>query len=176
MVFDFIKRHLNYIFVPLCIICISPVWSFNSALMFFPSTVSCKISPNPKQVWMDYAVKRLSSVDSVPETARVFAQQLTAFNDFYKLEFQVRGEGFIRFDNGDWICFITHSSHDDEEIGDVTVARDNHGRVFYNKGHICGGVISFFTKERNVKLNAHTFFDIFLSDSDNEVWVQMILH
>lgn len=176
MVFVLIKKHIKIISFQLCIWCISPAWSFNNALNFSPSTVSCKIAANPKQVWMESVVKRISSVDSVPETARVFAPQLTTFNDFYKLEFQIRGEGFICFDNGDWIYFMTHSSHDDEEIGDITVARDNLGRVFYNNGHICGGVIAFFTKERDVNFSAYNFFDIFLSDSDNEVWVEMILH
>lgn len=176
MVFDFIKRKKVFVQISLCSFCWALFFSFSTHVSNSISPPQVVFKSNAKSQWLDVAAKRIATIQSINEFSKVFSVQITSFDGFYKVEYQVKGEGFIVFENGDWIYFIPHSSHENEEIGDVTLAKDSQGNFYFNEGHICGGVISFYASDRNLKLDSYTFFNSFYSESDNKVWSRMILH
>lgn len=151
-------------------------FSFNT---YFPIAANSSIyfvKTSAKSQWLDSAATRVSKIQSVNESSKVFPVQVTSFEGFYKREYQIRGEGFVVFENGDWIYFVTHSSHENEEVGDITLGKDNQGNFYLNEGHICGGSISFYTSDSTLTLNSYTFFNNFFSDSDNKVWSRILKH
>jgi len=54
--------------------------------------------------------------------------------------YSVKGTAFISFPNDDWIYMTTHSIHQADIPGDFSLAIDNQGNVYANKGHVCGGI------------------------------------
>jgi hypothetical protein len=144
------------------------VYSFSVSHQFCLYT---NASPDSQQVWIKQATLQLQGISFSNADAKVFDPITTAFDGFYQIEYRIRDIGFIKFDNENWICFISHSSHNNEAIGDVTLARDSFGRFYVNYGHICGGVISFKTNVFTKSLTSKVFFENFVSDSDGKSWI-----
>lgn len=87
-----------------------------------------------------------------------------------KLSVRVKQEGLIDLNNGKWIFIVTNSSHNDQEIGDVSLAIDNKKKIYYNPGHICGGIIHFETKKLKKLSTTKEFFDYFICDTEGAAW------
>lgn len=65
----------------------------------------------------------------------------------------IRDKTAIKCEDGSWIYFLVHSSHENKlgekyQIGDVTLAIDNHGYIYANYNHVCG-VLNFRRKGPN---------------------------
>jgi hypothetical protein len=79
-------------------------------------------------------------------------------------------KGILRLSTADWIYFLSSSSHNNPEIGDITLAIDSKGNIFQNNGHVCGGIIHFETTKNGIPTNSEAFFKFFESDTDGVKW------
>jgi len=91
-------------------------------------------------------------------------------SDYKQTSYRVKERGTIRFLNGEEVKIIIHSSHEDGEIGDVSMAITNEGKVYVNYGHICGGLIHFYKKDGEIPSSSNDFFNHYLSDTDDMKW------
>jgi hypothetical protein len=94
--------------------------------------------------------------------------------DVYHLSYRLSGkDGCILFPGSNWIYFISHSIYEDQDVGDITLAIDNKGDIFYNEGHVCGGTIRFYHRSRSrLELTeSEPFFELFTSDTDEAGWL-----
>jgi hypothetical protein len=94
--------------------------------------------------------------------------------DDYHMSFRLRGkEGCIVFPGKNWIYLISHSIYEDPYVGDITLAIDNKGEIFFNEGHVCGGTIRFYhrSQSRLDLTESAQFFELFASDTDNAAWI-----
>jgi hypothetical protein len=96
-----------------------------------------------------------------------------SYEDWQKLSCRVTKQGIIKLSNGIWIFIKTNSSHENEEIGDVSMAIDNKQNVFKNDGHVCGGIIHFQTSLLKELKSTSDFFKYFVSDTDSAAWVKI---
>jgi hypothetical protein len=53
---------------------------------------------------------------------------------------------------------------------DLTLAIDNHGKIYLNEGHICGGIIHFIINDKIAVKAASDFIQHFISDTDDRGW------
>ncbi|HOO47495.1 MAG TPA: hypothetical protein PLM29_14755 [Deltaproteobacteria bacterium] len=58
-----------------------------------------------------------------------------------KHRFFIKENGLIRLPSGEWIYFMSNSQHDQNQFGDLLLAKDSHGRLFYSEAHVCGGIL-----------------------------------
>jgi hypothetical protein len=101
--------------------------------------------------------------------------RIVNFDGHFLISYRVdSNSGCIQLPNGDWIYMITHSIHDDPAIGDITLAIDNRQRLFFNTGHVCGGIINFYIDTEKEINSAQDFFNSFLSDCDDCKWKEKI--
>lgn len=62
-----------------------------------------------------------------------------------------KGNGRIVFVDKSWILLVSHSSHAEDGIGDLTLIRASDGKCYVNKGYVCDKLI-LETKEKIVSL------------------------
>lgn len=120
--------------------------------------------------WIDKSIEYLAKVSNDEQLP------IAAFNA-YELEggatvqrLRVMKEARVEFANGDRISFISNSSHDDEQVGDICVAMDHQGKIFFNEGHVCGGLINFENNASVAPKSSAEFFRNFKSGTDNKPW------
>jgi hypothetical protein len=78
------------------------------------------------------------------------------------------GHSCVTFPNGDNLYFLVHSGHENESIGDLSLAIDQQGRLYKNEGHVCGGLIHFYTTEKGSLETADNFIHNMKSDTDDK--------
>ena len=83
---------------------------------------------------------------------------------------RVKKEGWIDLPGENWIYIVTASAHDSPEIGDLSLAIDNHQSIYLNNGHVCGGIINFESRQLRELKTSQDFFRYFVSDTDYEAW------
>ena len=96
------------------------------------------IDPTAREVqdaWVAATVQKLQSFRPSPETRRVEL----GYSDAYGIPGN-EGSALIEFGANGWVYVLTHSSHNDERIGDISIAIDNTGALWENLGHVCGGI------------------------------------
>ncbi|GAB1307523.1 hypothetical protein KH5_02060 [Urechidicola sp. KH5] len=81
----------------------------------------------------------------------------------------LRKSGSIQFASGDWIYIYIQSKHDNKSIGDISLAIDNNGKLYYNKGHVCGD-IGFEAISENGYTTSEDFFSYFNDVMDDIPW------
>ncbi len=96
--------------------------------------------------------------------------QVIEIEDYYRISYRFTSPGCIRFDNGDTVFVTFNSSHDDPDTGDITLAVDNHSRLFVNYGHVCGGIIHFVVDQRVDIHSVDDFFRLTVSGTDAMPW------
>ena len=87
-----------------------------------------------------------------------------------KISCRVIKSGIIRLENGSWIYITTTSSHENQEIGDVSMAVDDKKNIYKNMGHVCAGIIHFETTQLTELKNTADFFKYFVNDTDDAGW------
>jgi hypothetical protein len=128
------------------------------------------VDSGARQEWIRQTGRNLRRITTEQCTQQV-EPRVVALEDVYMVSYRLTNqEGCITFPNGDWIYMIAHSSHDDNGIGDITLAIDNRGRLFSNEGHVCGGIIHFYSESDEELTGANDFFGRFLSDCDDCKW------
>jgi hypothetical protein len=127
------------------------------------------IDQQVKDTWIRETAIMLTQL-SGPAEGQIIEKQVTEMEGFYQAGYRVQGSGYISFDNGEWIYLVSNSAHDNEKVGDITIAVDNRGRMYLNEGHVCGGIIHFITNDKTETETGDGFFRHFISDTDNRGW------
>ena len=131
------------------------------------------ISPEKRNKWIKETAKELKNFK--PDTSvKVILPYILDAGETKKLAYKVNKSGIINLNNGDWVYIITHSSHQDEEIGDVSLAVDNKRHIFINEDHVCGGVIRFETDQITELKKSSDFFKYFVSDTASKGWDKFV--
>jgi hypothetical protein len=128
-----------------------------------------KISVKKRDAWIRETTMELMQFSPDSLTSHIILAY-SAYEDWQKLSCRVTKNGIIRLNNGDWIYIRTNSSHENEEIGDISMAIDNNKDVFKNEGHVCGGIINFETNLFSELKTTSDFFKYFVSDTDSATW------
>lgn len=93
-----------------------------------------------------------------------------SYENFVRMEYKVSDNGVIKFKDGSFLKIITHSSHDNPKIGDMTCAINDKGRIYIHQGHNCGGIIRFMIDRKIDVVGVDDFINQFYSDIDGSTW------
>ncbi len=130
-----------------------------------------RIADNPERdKWIQKSVQELRQLIKTGLDTQMVKPQIIEYEDIREVSYRVVDQGNIRCENGEIIRIVLHSSHTNKEIGDISVAVDTQLRIFVNKGHVCGGIVHFETKDVVLPKDADDFFSRFVSDTDDERW------
>ena len=132
---------------------------------------STNIDPEARQQW----IKDVSSwlrQDSIIDKGPLLELTKRPYGNQHYHSCKVKEEGgLLEFNNGSWLYMVCHSSHEDDRIGDITLAIDKKGRLYQNLGHICGGIIHFISEPGQPKpSSSKDFIRDFKCDTDGERW------
>lgn len=106
-----------------------------------------------------------------PDTcSRVSEIKRYDFGDSRKVSFRIVEYGLIKLENGDWVYIRTHSSHEDETVGDISLAISSDKKLYINYGHVCGGIINFQAYDIQTMISSEEFFRLCKSDTDDQSW------
>jgi hypothetical protein len=83
---------------------------------------------------------------------------------------RVYDSGYLRLNDNEWICIVTHSAHQDPEIGDVILAMDQQGEFHISANHVCGGIAHFQGKSLVAPTNNARFFAEFEGYAKDGQW------
>ncbi len=128
-----------------------------------------KIDKNLQAEWIKSASKELLKFKPDPSGEKVIPL-INSAPGYEKISYRICGKGYIVADNQDWIYIVCSSSHDNEKIGDISIAVDNKKRIFINNGHICGGMIHFESNGQLKLTSSDHFFQSFHEDSYDTAW------
>jgi hypothetical protein len=136
-----------------------------------PTLVNEKPINKFKVNWILRNLHRLKDFNPDKNTSVIQSREVD-IEDFYQFSYRIISEeGFIEFENGDWIYLRIHSSHEEEEIGDISLAIDNWGKMYFNQGHVCGGIIHYVTHKKLKVQSVDDFIQNFKSDTDDRPWI-----
>lgn len=132
---------------------------------------SAGICESQKSKWLSEAIQFLLTPEYTEQLALLRID--TYETDSNQLSHRVRlnGKGKLMLENDQWIAMKSHSSHDSKDIGDITVAIENTGRIYISEGHICGGLISFAFVGKEIRYDTDFFFNHFKSDTESAPWI-----
>jgi hypothetical protein len=128
-----------------------------------------KISKKKRDKWIKETTRELKEFSPDSLTPSIILSY-SAYEDWQKLFCRVTKNGIIKLNSGDWIYIRTNSSHENEEIGDISIAIDSNKDIFKNEGHVCGGIINFETNLFSELKTTSDFFKYFVSDTDSATW------
>jgi hypothetical protein len=133
---------------------------------------AAKVDWKKRQTWLEDKIQELRAIDRETERSLVNLNKIDT-DDLYYLGYQVQGKGMITFEDGTWAYIVMNSVHQDEQVGDITIAIDHSGKYYINEGHICGGIINFVCSKRVDMKSASQFFQYFRTDTDKQVWQEI---
>jgi hypothetical protein len=131
-----------------------------------------KIDQKLVKAWIESKVEELAAMNLNDASLKEIKPNYTIFNEFYQLEYRLKGSGIIKFSSSDWVYLISHSYHENQNIGDITLAMTSDKQFYLNAGHICGGIVSFITNDKNSKITSESFFQNFTCDTDYAKWTR----
>jgi hypothetical protein len=89
--------------------------------------------------WISATVARLKEFKPAEGTKIVEIRKLRIGRVLYTIE----GEGLVRFGTAQWLYIISHSSHQEDGVGDAILAIDQDGNLYANDSHVCGDIIVY---------------------------------
>jgi len=127
------------------------------------------ISEELRQKWIEDAVAFLQQVNH---------QEFVNEIEFYEsnrgenaaLACRVYETGILRLGDQGWICFVTHSLHQNQQVGDIVLAVDQDRNIYEIDSHVCGGTAFFMGQDMTTPTNSAQFFAWFNSDKHNSKW------
>ncbi|WP_181039960.1 hypothetical protein [Aureitalea marina] len=121
--------------------------------------------------WISQTVSKLEAID--PELITSSVNLLTRPDDgeFYNT-IDLTKDSLIKLPSGDWIYVIIHSGHDNKLIGDLSIARDQSGQVYFNQGHVCGE-IRYKAHTQSPITSSEEFFLHLKDSSDKLSWKKL---
>lgn len=154
----------------------------NILLVFLFSSISVHgFSQSHDKIDVDI-VKRENKIAEIIQGLKSFQPsqntdfiELKHFNqdNYIKTSIRLIDSGTLRLSNGEWIHFVSISSHYNKEVGDATLAIDNTGNIYINDGHVCGGIIHFENYNAKELQTSLQFFQNFVSDTDKKKWISL---
>jgi hypothetical protein len=81
--------------------------------------------------------------------------------------------GFMRLSETNWICFVANSGHVNPSVGDIILAIDQSGNVFYINTHVCGNLSLFVGVDMKKPLNSDDFFARFPGETKGSEWIKL---
>ncbi len=90
-----------------------------------------------KESWLENAIVKLQAQHTLPPEI-IRSSETNAWAD----------KGYLVFSNG-WASFTSHSSHDSEKIGDVSLLRTSDGDYYISDFHFCLGVCEFSIRPKD---------------------------
>jgi len=128
-----------------------------------------RISEKNQRTWLKKTASLLKKM--TPDTcSRVSEIKRYDFGDSKKVAFRIVEYGLIKLENGDWVYILTHSSHEDETVGDISMAISSDKKLYVNYGHVCGGIINFQAYDIQSLSSSEEFFRLCKSDTDGISW------
>lgn len=127
--------------------------------------VNAPIDRKVQQKWIRQVVKDLKNYNPLDTSASI-PPEIINIPDYTSASFRVIGQAFIKCTNGDWVFILTNSSHENTEVGDVSIAITNRRKVRINYSHICGGIIHFKSSEPTAPESANDFFRRFIGEDE----------
>ena len=139
----------------------------------FYAQQACNIKPDPvkRKEWLLQTQARMLEFTLQAPVPRV-SPEFIHYDTYTRISYQVVKEGVIYFGDNDWIYIVSSNSHDQPEVGDLTVAMDQDHNFYLNRGHVCGGQARYICDElKEIKTSA-TFFSSFKEDIDMQSWTR----
>lgn len=128
-----------------------------------------EVSAMKQDKWIQETIREFNSFSPDSSVTAIIIDQ-NIWDDGQKLSCRIVKCGILRLDNGGWIYFKTTSSHENKEIGDVSMAVDDKKNIYKNMGHVCGGIIHFETTQLTKLKETSDFFKFFICDTDSASW------
>ena len=132
-------------------------------------TENSKISPEKRDKWAKETAAGLM-IFQPDSSVRVISPDILYTGEKNKISYRINKKSLIRLNNGGWIFIVPHSSHDDEEIGDLSLAVDHNKNIYICDAHVCGGIIHFETDQITELKETSEFFKYFISETDSKGW------
>ena len=129
-----------------------------------------KTKPDPvkQAAWLRAAADSLRSAES--ERWQVLSVQEQDLPEGKRLSYHLNGKGCLRVDANRFICFISTPADTDPEVGDLTLARDDRGRMALHRAHVCGGILHFVGPAGKPVRRLSDFTRWFRSDTNTLSW------
>jgi len=83
------------------------------------------------------------------------------------------GRAFFQFSTNQWVFIALHSSHLDDGVGDVILAKDESGNFWINDDHVCGGVRFWSPTQQTPVTKSREFLREYVSRTKNRRWKLM---
>ncbi len=139
------------------------------------------------KAWIEAMVREMRGQEVFCSDCRIAEPAINDAAGFERISYRLRDHVQLAFSNGSKVEVRCHSSHQDPEVGDVTLAMDTEGLVFVNFSHICGGIVQFYDSNFSgepggkpvLPKDAGTFFSKYLCDTDDagwELWKPAVRH
>ena len=133
------------------------------------SHITGEYDPAKRERWIDETAHILKNFTQ-NDTTRISALKTREKDGKILQSYRILGQGLINFDNGDWVYILLHSSHDNDSIGDISLAVDQKGRIFKHEGHVCGGICHYEALAPEEFTSSKDFFKYFRDDTDGLPW------
>ncbi|MBM4163450.1 MAG: hypothetical protein FJ222_03290 [Lentisphaerae bacterium] len=87
---------------------------------------------------------------------------------------EINGRGLLNLGTNDWVWIVSHSAHDDPNIGDVSIGVCQGGRLYKNEAHVCGKQLRLVsTNGLALPASSEQFFRLFLDEIDDKPWIPL---
>ena len=142
--------------------------------MFLSSFGQCTdqtlVKPEKRQEWINQMKKEIVKLnpDTVHHILEASIVDLGA--EYYTFSYRLKTTGLIQISPNEWIYLTSSSSHNNPEVGDITIAIDQDRQFYINEGHVCGGIVHFRTETKIDLKTSKQFFEYFRSDIDSIPW------
>lgn len=146
--------------------------AFSLILTFFGAFIpdsKAQISEKQKQ-WITAQIRSHSASENMDNFVQV-SFETSDYEEFKKTYVRIVENSFLVFSQNDTAYIYKNSSHDDAEIGDISLLLCNN-QVFYNLEHVCGGIAIFYRPELMTSVSFLDFTTTFLGENDDKPWIK----
>jgi len=129
--------------------------------------------PKAQKRWIKQTAKEIQHDQRLLDTEEIMPE-ITDIPEYQSTSYRITAKSLIRCSNDDILVIQPHSSHQDEKIGDVSIAVTGSGKVWVNYSHICGGIIHFKNYDTALPTSSADFFQRFKGEDDHgkDGWVR----
>ncbi len=127
------------------------------------------IDPVAREKWKSEAISFLKTASPADFSNEIEFYESNRGYDAV-LAFIVPGSAYVRFSEGEWVCIVAHSAHDNASIGDMVLAIDHCGAIYQIDTHVCGGTANFLGFDMFMPANTVEFFAKFKGDKIGCYW------
>ncbi|MCT4622765.1 MAG: hypothetical protein N4A46_04010 [Schleiferiaceae bacterium] len=150
----------------LIVICLCAFFSTSS---LFAQEHHNEIDKKTRKQWIKEMKHSLSSMN--PDTVKRNVELKTRDKKgLLHQEYRIVYSGIIHFEQGEWIYVTLNSSHKNPQVGDISMARDQDGKIYYSLGHVCGKIVHYVAQSKEPYSSSSDFIKYFTDDTDHAHW------